>query len=463
MPFKSEKQRRYMHANLPDIANRWERDYASGGIAELNQELNSLPEYYMPFPAAQGGRIGFAEGPKIPEEFLEDLKRKNYYKLLEEYRRWKEDYERRKDLAPTQEAAQGGLIPAHEAGIYGLAEGGQLVKPGPGRPGYGGHLGHHQAPSAPESTSSGDNGRPSGMPEHLSYTPPAKTTTTTVERDNGKPLNIHRDTGLEEEAYVMVDGKKVHQPKWGTKDDPREQIQITGTEDLEELAEIDRENALRKLRFDTTLTKQERKNLEVGVGIRKAKPKSNFLGWIGKGLLAVATMGVLGPGAAKLAQYYSTGKKIKTAWDSEMMIGIKDHFTNIKSNRDKQKNSKLDLYKLLPIGHPERIALQAELGIGKKPPTEVPDREEGAIQETSITMDVEKVNDAKADIARLEQKYLEMDEASEAALLRQREMEAKKQAWLRQLRQTYMSAQGGRVPQGYNTGGLSNLFKLKNV
>jgi len=72
MPFQSEKQRRYMHANLPDIAKRWERDYAGGGIAELNQELNSLPEYYMPFPAAQGG-----------------------------------------------------LIPAHEAGIYGLAEGGR--------------------------------------------------------------------------------------------------------------------------------------------------------------------------------------------------------------------------------------------------------------------------------------------------------------------------------------------------
>ena len=31
MPFQSEKQRRYMHANLPDIAKRWERDYAGGG------------------------------------------------------------------------------------------------------------------------------------------------------------------------------------------------------------------------------------------------------------------------------------------------------------------------------------------------------------------------------------------------------------------------------------------------
>ena len=27
MPFKSEKQRRFLHANHPDIAKRWERDY----------------------------------------------------------------------------------------------------------------------------------------------------------------------------------------------------------------------------------------------------------------------------------------------------------------------------------------------------------------------------------------------------------------------------------------------------
>jgi hypothetical protein len=32
MPFKSEKQRRYMHANLPKIAKRWEREYKNGGV-----------------------------------------------------------------------------------------------------------------------------------------------------------------------------------------------------------------------------------------------------------------------------------------------------------------------------------------------------------------------------------------------------------------------------------------------
>ena len=56
-----------------------------------------------------------------------------------------------------------------------------------------------------------------------------------------------------------------------------------------------------------------------------------------------------------------------------------------------------------------------------------------------------------------------MDEASYAAWLKQQEMEAKKQAYLRNFRKAYVMATGGRVPAGYNTGGLSNLFRLKNV
>jgi hypothetical protein len=30
MPYKSEKQRRYMHANLPRIAERWDKETPSG-------------------------------------------------------------------------------------------------------------------------------------------------------------------------------------------------------------------------------------------------------------------------------------------------------------------------------------------------------------------------------------------------------------------------------------------------
>ena len=80
MPFQSEKQRRYMHANLPVIANRWEKKYGLGGVAELNAELNSLPEYYLPFPAAQGGRIGFEQGSG-PMTFQEYFKGKSKFEI----------------------------------------------------------------------------------------------------------------------------------------------------------------------------------------------------------------------------------------------------------------------------------------------------------------------------------------------------------------------------------------------
>ena len=35
--FKSEKQRRYMHANHPEIAQRWEKEYKKGGRVKVNQ------------------------------------------------------------------------------------------------------------------------------------------------------------------------------------------------------------------------------------------------------------------------------------------------------------------------------------------------------------------------------------------------------------------------------------------
>ena len=106
--------------------------------------------------------------------------------------------------------------------------------------------------------------------------------------------------------------------------------------------------------------------------------------------------------------------------------------------------------------------MQAELEIGKKTPTDVPDRD-GVTQETSITIDAEEVNDAKTQLLR---KYQEMNEASILARQRQQQMNRDKQmAYYRMMMKPYFTgaAKGGIVPQGYNTGGLSNLFRLKNI
>ena len=41
MPFKSEKQRRYMHANLPKIAKRWEKKYSTGGSVYVGSAIKT--------------------------------------------------------------------------------------------------------------------------------------------------------------------------------------------------------------------------------------------------------------------------------------------------------------------------------------------------------------------------------------------------------------------------------------
>ena len=80
--------------------------------------LNFLPDQIT--RAANGGRIGYGEGtpdPKIPEKFLEDLKRRKLDEMLDQYYRFQEGYEKRKNMAPTQEAAMGGRIGYGDGGL----------------------------------------------------------------------------------------------------------------------------------------------------------------------------------------------------------------------------------------------------------------------------------------------------------------------------------------------------------
>jgi len=41
MPFQSEKQRRYMHANHPTIAKRWEKKYKEGGSVYIGSAIKT--------------------------------------------------------------------------------------------------------------------------------------------------------------------------------------------------------------------------------------------------------------------------------------------------------------------------------------------------------------------------------------------------------------------------------------
>jgi len=66
MPFQSEKQRRYMHANLPKIAKRWEKKYKKGGRIKVNA----------------GGYIGSAIKTEYGGVKLSNKSYEDYYKKL---------------------------------------------------------------------------------------------------------------------------------------------------------------------------------------------------------------------------------------------------------------------------------------------------------------------------------------------------------------------------------------------
>ena len=77
MPFQSEKQRRFLHANHPEIAKRWEREYATGGISNhFRKKIKGQPHmlaYITPneakkLEAAGGQETMTPEGiPAYPE------------------------------------------------------------------------------------------------------------------------------------------------------------------------------------------------------------------------------------------------------------------------------------------------------------------------------------------------------------------------------------------------------------
>jgi len=321
MPFQSEKQRRYMHANLPDIANRWERDYANGGVAALNTQLNSLPEYYMPFPAAHGG-----------------------------------------------------LIPAHQAGIYGLAEG--------GRTGF--FTGMREAEQQAQS-SGGDGGY----------------------------QNVHQ-TG----AVTQTPGRTTTTP-----DLPP---QLGGPSTAEDAITYARDD------FETQKATLEKK---IQNSIR-----NKFIGALLGGPLT------LGLGDLRTAKNMYDLGQVK-----------KDYINLLENAKTLYKNQGVPEFN--PHVDTAIQTINQEI-LDLTQTRDKPDEDRGGDGITGIASikyeNIEEINEDQAGRA-----------SAEANTILQNVRNAKRDAYLAAFRQKYlmgdteMAAQGGRIP-GYNTGGLSNLFRLKN-
>ena len=312
MPFQSEKQRRYMHANLPHIANRWEKKYGLGGIAQLNAQLNQLPEYYL--PVAQGGRIGFAEGPKTYEAWL-DYRIKQIAKglLPVPFERWKKG---------EIKMNQGGFIPAHQAGVLGLAEGGStgFYRGSDRHEGTGGW-----SPGVSHSGSPADTGRGHDYEGEAYGTPDSIASLTSSTTPD--------DSGDDDKALSYVNWNKPT---------------IEDTKDSS-----DKKKTLLKHIGDASCV-----NLNKYIyGIEQPKEKKS------KGSLVFDTLFAIATGGLSLTE------KLGANW-------LKNQ---VKSNFAKQQETK-KLIDSLPINHPERIELLSKMKI-KTPPTDERDGSSIKIEE----------------------------------------------------------------------------------
>ena len=116
MPFQSEKQRRFLHANHPEIAKRWEKEYATGGISNhFRKKFNkgTALASYPPFRGRSGAdNLKAWRGQEMLEtlaggalgarafKFLEDEDQENLPKKIDEEKTPKKEPPEDPDLLP---------------------------------------------------------------------------------------------------------------------------------------------------------------------------------------------------------------------------------------------------------------------------------------------------------------------------------------------------------------------------
>ena len=482
MPFQSEKQRKYLHANHPEIAKRWERDYATGGISNLfknrtgfhrgslrHQKEHDYKSYedegnFMKYLLLSGDRASAygwspegGTGP-YPWPKIDPDKRMDYRQSRDDFETFmKERFMYGEKKSPLMKSELDKAINAwlkkqykklvgRDEGTEGLATGGisNLFKL---KEGGNIRLQPHTASDLlVQKTSSG---------ERPKYQPPGHTDAPSRSSDSG---------GHSQHATANVTSRPASTPSYKSVHDTGAVTQTPGrtttTPDKGDGVYQDRiiELADRKRKSDLKDIVAQGEKTETWEKAQKWTKPSTSSKIIG-GLITLATMGVLGPGAAKAAKYYgyyNKAKKVQTAL-KKGEVELFGKKLNLNKVTNKLKSSDQKLMASLPKGHPERIALEAQMKV-KTPPKQ--DGEGGT--ETSIKIeDIETVNDANAEQVQLK-KYRDMELAAYRAMIQQQEDRSKQMAYWKQLMAPYMAARGGRI-HGYNTGGLSNLFRLKNV
>ena len=352
MPFQSEKQRRYLHANHPEIAKRWERDYAGGG-----------------------------------------------------------------------------LIPSHEAGIYGLAEGGNIrLQPHTAsdllvQKTSSGERPKYQPPGHRDAPAPSDRG-PRDDPDRFGPTTETKTTTTDTSTGGEWSGDYEDDPNMPGGSpWTAAD----HTPDYSG---DRRWVEAETEYGAGDYA-TDKDRA-----YDLDFTyghKFKDKKAWNEHNKRNAWIETKQLG---KEMYDAFKFGIGPFSIAKFAWGQNKKKKAEIEHLQKMIDDMKGAGEN-----------KFNPHQDTPLQLAEQLMI--DLTTSKKPTEE--GRDSAITGVASITYDdIEDTNKKELASSRWRKKQEEVDRS-------------KQMAYWRMMMEPYMSAQGGRVPSGYNTGGLSNLFRLKNV
>ncbi len=435
MPFQSEKQRKYLWANEPAIAKRWEKypkGYNTGGVSHLFRSKED--------------RVGFNAGSWRGNPGTDSRKEvRDAWKDFLGYRKKGGDknWQKYMPIWIGANLAHGGYVRPEEDGVLGLADGGQLVKPGPGRPGYGGPHetwgGGAEAGRDPDPPSHSDDGNDgndhgAGNPDQFNMTPPAQNF---PDWESGSAENTWATMSDEMAEKSKAETERVLGDHGDPMGNPDEQAKYA-----------------RYVKY--TLKDQVKKEDSELV---------KFLKFMGKTAAVVGTggtaLGFGNLGVVKLATAVDKAYKLSNTFVTGYNLFNKTDYTKTELWNKIQEEAKLAKElekKSAGLGGEEfkRLTYADQLKLLQ---FRDKDEQDGDGDKTTTTEDVSK-DPTKEEMIAASLRALQMlyGDRRSAQIPEDR---SKQMAYYNAYKNKYMSAKGGRVP-GYNTGGLSSLFRLKN-
>ena len=390
MPFQSEKQRKYLWANEPEIAKRWEKypkGYNTGGVSHLFRSKSAQGGYIRP---EDSGVLGLADGGNIrlqPHTATDLLVQKT------------STGDRPKYQPPGHVDAP---APSSSGGNEGSDQGHSRFEPGSGY--YGETV---TTPTTPKDDKD----------DRQTYSPHTDTPTQIAEQ---KKLDIAQDIKRRQEEKGGIE-------YYGQKKTLVEQQKLTDKTNqyiLDNLQKLDPD----KYYEDMNAFK---KAIEIGksiptptiLGLLRAMYDEHKLTSEGKSILDEWKQYVGGPPGSNPEAY------------DALWLALEKRKSKYRYNDEEERGDGPDEEIIPPVNqYPSLEEMMAaarrayEMLYGDKGSAQIP----------------EDTSKRDAYLAAFREKYLMGDGDIEET-------------------STEFIAQGGRVPGGYNTGGLSNLFRLKNT